>query len=315
MDTSDTKSIVKTLRKLYWDGAAFPEWTDTRFLTDVDILGKEVVVYYDEGDDLDIVKNLVKIREPCNIGGNRCFHEKELEKAFGWKVGYYGTYWLENKKVPPNVSVYCRTPVDYKKNQDTLIHIINSIGYAFDAEGQVDYQYFILGKKQAELQERYYDIFKKVFGCAKEKGLSTIVFSLVGAGNFSTLYENKKGELGNFLEEVWCPAFIQAIKDFGDGKKLLFMGSARSEISRLLKKENLVLPDIGYFPDNLGKFKPEELQSVLFVNAWDPLSFAGNGNEIDNSLDGYIGRKTMIALLCSPLSNYHLNDDGKYRSV
>ena len=62
--------------------------------------------------------------------------------------------------------------------------------------------------------------------------------------------------------------------------------------------------DIGYFPKCLNKCK--NLDNMLFVNAWDPWSFAGNGNEYDNSLDGHIGRHTMVALLCSPLSNHHM---------
>merc|ERR1712039_724173 len=42
------------------------------------------------------------------------------------------------------------------------------------------------------------------------------------------------------------------------------------------------------------------LEDSLLVNAWDPWSMVGNGNAADNSLDGYFGRCTAMALLCWP---------------
>ena len=42
---------------------------------------------------------------------------------------------------------------------------------------------------------------------------------------------------------------------------------------------------------------PADLENTLFVNAWDPWSLIGNGNERDNSLDGWWGRVSNMAIL------------------
>lgn len=42
---------------------------------------------------------------------------------------------------------------------------------------------------------------------------------------------------------------------------------------------------------------------ALFVNAWDPFSFVGNGNFADDSLDGYFGKFGAMALLAWPGTN------------
>ena len=45
---------------------------------------------------------------------------------------------------------------------------------------------------------------------------------------------------------------------------------------------------------------------TLIVNAWDPHSLVGNGNAADNSLDGFVGRHTAVAVLCWPAVNTRL---------
>lgn len=46
---------------------------------------------------------------------------------------------------------------------------------------------------------------------------------------------------------------------------------------------------------------------VVCMNAWDPHSVVGNGNSIDDSLDGFFGRYSAMAYLCSPKVNPHIN--------
>ena len=52
-----------------------------------------------------------------------------------------------------------------------------------------------------------------------------------------------------------------------------------------------------------SKLSEPQIQEILFVNAWDPWSMVGNGNESDGSLDGYYGRSTNMAVLSWPLTN------------
>ena len=63
--------------------------------------------------------------------------------------------------------------------------------------------------------------------------------------------------------------------------------------------------DLGWFPnlfEDPWVYKPK----TLFVNAWDPHSVPGNGNEADESLDGRIGRITNIAVNGTPMTNPHM---------
>jgi len=59
----------------------------------------------------------------------------------------------------------------------------------------------------------------------------------------------------------------------------------------------------GYLKDARDMFNGLKLDEVLFLNAWDPHSIAGNGNGIDNSLDGFFGRASAIGLICCPHTN------------
>lgn len=65
----------------------------------------------------------------------------------------------------------------------------------------------------------------------------------------------------------------------------------------------------GYIPDILDN--DNDMEHTLYVNAWDPWSLIGNGNERDNSLDGYWGRCSNMAILGWSLTNPFI----KYRSV
>lgn len=56
----------------------------------------------------------------------------------------------------------------------------------------------------------------------------------------------------------------------------------------------------GPFPNGILR---ASLAESLVVNAWDPHSICGNGNAVDRSLDGYVGRHTAVAVLTWPVVN------------
>ena len=59
------------------------------------------------------------------------------------------------------------------------------------------------------------------------------------------------------------------------------------------------------------KLDQAKLDDLLFVNSWDPHSMLGNGNRIDDSLDGKFGRCSAIAVLGWPGTNLHV----RYKNV
>ena len=85
----------------------------------------------------------------------------------------------------------------------------------------------------------------------------------------------------------------------------MFMGERGNPT---LKYKNLGLfPTILEHPDI--KYK---LDDTLLINAWDCWSVPGNGNEYDNSLDGYIGRYTQIGINGTSITNKYLTYEHNY---
>lgn len=312
------------LSTTYIPGYRFPDWTIDSFS---DELAQKSKVYYDKETNLSDVKELVLKREPVNIGMSRLYNGDKLEEYFGYSKGVYDK--LYNKGIPPNVAIYNYTPVDTTGkslknpgNPTVNIHVINCIGYAFDNRNQPDYLYFMktLGpqERRFELIKRYESIFQKIWKCAEDHKLTTVVLSLVGGGVFSSLY-NDDLKIG-FQRSVWVPAFFNSLNSYVlKNITIQFMGAKNSDALTLINMNSRVnniigykCLDIGFFPDNISFIDPEK---TLFVNAWDPWSMPGNGNWYDASLDGYIGRRTMIALLSWPLTNEHMNKDEKYIEV
>lgn len=278
-------------------------------------------VYYPASADLDVVKKLTIEREPVNMELVRHYDKDKLKSTFGWEYGYYKAYYDTNQKLAPNIAIYCQTPVDVDPvgtgpDSTTIpdsnlkdIHIINVIGYAFDNQGQPDYFYFKAKNfDRTELLSAYNNIFSKIKKCAKDHKLTTIVMSLFGANNFATLYLDLNDKFEGpkrFRQDIWYPAFF----DFSNSVldiDIKFMGAENEigDINKILKKNYV---DIGPFPQNIRSIDPA---TTLFVNSWDPWSLVGNGNSHDRSLDGTVGRRTPLAMLCWPyVNNYLLNND------
>ena len=310
-DSIKAKSIKKmqTLRGIYNSGYEFPSWVIPTVSKHFDVLMKPATVYYTKGANLSTVKKLALKREPVNITTNQYYNRGKLAKEFGWSDGYYKSYYSQNLKLAPNIAVYTPTFVDMtvngKRSMSTKIHIINSIGYAFDSKRQPDYSYLMQKADiRKELINSYVEIFKKIYACAKDIKADTVVMSLVGANNFAKLYMEKGKKLGptGFQRNVWVPAFQKVYNTTKDQVKTVFMGSYGTTALNLLNETDEFF-DIGYFPDAIAEVNPRK---TLFVNAWDPISVPGNGNKQDNSLDGYIGRLTNIAVNGTSMTNPYL---------
>lgn len=295
------RSRMHALRGVYHAGFEFPEWSIDAVLEDQGTLLKGVVCYYDACDDLAEVKKLVHQREPVNIGMHRHYDTKALKDLFGWSRGYYEHAY--DKGLPPNIAVYTPTIIDDDPGR-RVVHIIHLVGYAFDVAGQPDAEYFRGPQELQLLRERYREVFAKALRCARDHALHTIVFSLVGANNFAAKYRDAEGAgPAHFQRKVWVPAFEESLArdedDHSGTLRVLFMGTAGSTVAALLPD----VEDIGFFP---GCVERVDRSRTLFVNAWDPWSLPGNGNGEDNSLDGYVGRCTAVAVAGSTMTNPYI---------
>lgn len=308
----------------------FPRWTIEAIYNNFDTLMKNVTVYYARREPEWLIRKLITEREPVNIEGRRLFNTNAMNRYFGWNTSFYTRFYRDNGYLAPNIAVYTPALVKIGRDPDLrLVHIINSIGYAFDSHLQPDYKHLLSNSSLPKevtrvLVTRYIKVFKLIYACAADRGMDTVVMSLVGADNFASRYkpispllpargEDKRGNrelpAHAFQREVWVPAFVKAESDArqhtrraGAKIKTVFMGAAGSAAFKLLPHE--LKHDIGMFPDNITRVS--NLRTTLFVNSWDPMSFPGNGNGGDQSLDGFMGRSSTIALTGNGVTNPYI---------
>lgn len=286
-----TLEIAKQIHKIYMPGYGFPEWVlDSELWTTFEF--DKTVVYYHKEDNLEQVKQLITEREPCNISMRRIYFENDLETKFGWRYGAYQHSTVD--KLMPNIAIYCYAtvlrPTGYKK-----VHVINLVGYAFDCKKQPDYQYFKT-KPRKHIIEKYRDIWNKAFIAAldlkKQGKIDKIKIFNVGGGAFAGLIQ------ADFIEKIFEPALLPILPFF-----------EKAGIEVLGYNQAMQRFDGGFIPDTLDT--DVDMEKTLYINAWDPWSMIGNGNDRDGSLDGHWGRCSNMAVLGWSLTNPSI----KYRAV
>jgi hypothetical protein len=306
--TAATATInARALYTLYktdgiWGPYYFPRETITYLYSPTwKTLAGQTRVYYEKDADAGLVNELMDQREPTNIAMDHGYDEDGLNQLFGWRYSKYITHYDEHRELAPNIGVYCLTPLLTTKQ---MIHVYNAIGYAFDSEEQPDYQALINNVDlKGELTLLYTRVLYRVFVCAQDLGLTTTVMSYLGGSAFARLLRKKLGMGDAQLSATYyfADALNNAIELSGYKGAVLFMGSHTSDMQTAITP--MPYKDIGFFPDCVSQV---QVNTTLFVNAWDPHSIAGNGNEGDPSLDGYVGRVTAIALLCWPYTNPYI---------
>lgn len=284
-------SIAKQIYNVYIPSYHFPEWVlDPQIWETFDF--HKTVVYYDKEENIEDVHLMIKEREPCNISMRRIYFEDKLQELFGWKHGAYRKSTPD--KLMPNIAIYCHAlvflPTGYKK-----IHVINLTGYAFDEMHQPDYIYFKT-KSITHIVEKYHKMWLKAFYAAldlkKASKINKIKIFNVGGGAFAGPY------FETFIETIFEPAFLPLMPFFERaGIEVLGYDTQTKEFNG------------GYIPNILNTDK--DVETTLYVNAWDPWSLIGNGNERDRSLDGYWGRCSNMAVLgWSETNPYIRTNDG-----
>jgi len=159
-------------------------------------LSKKVRLYYTDGN-IKVAKMLATRRDLVNIGNNQHYNVKKLKEIMGWSESGYTSYFKNTDDLAPQIGIYCRCPV---LNSEFDIHIMNSIGLAFDSKSQPDFQYF----NEIDFEfvpEHMANSFEILFKCAAELKLKKIVLCYLGGGNFSKYYPF------DFLKNAYIPAF------------------------------------------------------------------------------------------------------------
>ena len=286
---------AKNLHSIYYSGYEFPIWS-LKSMPEFNKTRTRLLYLYDSTDNKKTIeKKAIKLlleREPCNINMNRLYNQSKMKHFFGWHKGAYQRSTI--KKLMPNIAVSCEAIVIYS-NKKKIVSVINLIGLALDNKKQPDYLFINNIEKNKRLQfieEFYYNMWRLAIKDAIDRKLNKIVYWYIGAGAFST-----------YLLEL-----ISELKTLDNFVLLL-----KNQLYKAKKyyKKNITLIDgveKKYFvPDCLFKY---DHKNTLYVNAWDPWSIVGNGNFNDNSLDGYWGRYSDMALRCWSETNKYIQIEG-----
>lgn len=289
-DWEDLGKKAASMRSVYDPGYEFPEWSMLELAAGrLATFARDVTVYHRYSDDFEEVRQVAALREPVNLAMSRCYSVKKLSESFGYTWGAYSL--SSESRLLPNIAVHCVTPLILGDDEDVRnVHVINVTGYTFDSSEQPDYRYFFQQPMQYgdakwnELVERFKHMWRYVFECAKRKGLRRILLSDVGGGPQSAFLHGPGVSYARLKDETLGQVQDEYTKD-------------KFAISQLPEPSAAVKYIFDKFPEAVL------VRECLLVNAWNPWSLVGNGNCSDNSLDGYLGRSTAMAVLCWPTTN------------
>jgi hypothetical protein len=155
----------------------------------------------------------------------------------------------------------------------------------------------------SEIKRVVREAYQCLLACARDLNLQRIGICHLGGKSFAELYPGKSKA---YIRDVWLPVVSALLNEEGQFLKEVMLLGAESKDS----------PDVTSLRDALtirckvspghqipGSALEPGSENVLFQNAWDPHSIAGNGNTADHSLDGYFGRSSAISVLSFPATN------------
>lgn len=192
------------------------------------------------------------------------------------------------------------------------VAVISVPAPALDSRAQPNYSYYvqneILNQSRYEAEMRF--LAKTIVKAAKDnatkafggKGIKRLVLGRFGQVNFiAALAENQK--------DIAHRIFSKTLSDE--------ISKAKLGIDVLLNVFSPEIPSVErkfYKDANIevvtGDILVNARDQDFIVNAWDPHSLPGNGNDSDNSLDGILGRASAILLTQSPYFNERIRYIG-----
>ena len=166
-----------------------------------------------------------------------------------------------------------------------------------------------------DLIEKYRKIWMKACTICTKLNLKNLYYFGVGNANFATLLpasiigndKDIKAIETSFNKTIFEPAF--GIKIVGDQQTEYDTNDTNTPYKyckdKEIKIQNYPAANIYENAHAMGipkllfgpTFTEELLKYTLFINAWDPWSIIGNGNDADNSLDGFWGRNSNLSVL------------------
>jgi len=124
-----------------------------------------------------------------------------------------------------------------------------------------------------------------------------------------------------FINQIFKPSFYSQQNDKTiSPQKFCQDNNIRILHENLEDEENWKIPDLLFngtleSKPNSIEDDPATLENTLFVNSLNPWSLIGNGNFLDNSLNGFWGRSSNMSVLGWTFTNETLEKDHSYYRV
>lgn len=310
--TIELQTKIKQLRKIYYKGGEFPQWLSNLQFDNFVGCAIKTTVYYNSSDNKSsTLTNIIKLlreREPVNMTHQRYYNQQALKVLYGYSNGCYSKF---NDSI--NMSCFTQTPFKPTNRENNnansitlLINVLNVIAPAFDSIDQPDYYKFFSTSDPyhtQKIQSRFELIFDMIFYCALQKGLTSIYFTGFGLGAF------------NNDPNDYIIGLYNSYKKFSDNIqhiKLYYWNHSNDMFNNIIKvipNINMKYSYVNY--DSLWKYVVDislcsDINKILFINAWDPYSIIGNGNDSDRSWDGHFGRRSCMSILALPQFNKYI---------
>lgn len=263
---------------------------------------QDVIVYYD-GTECSVEEAVcaATYRDPVNIKYSQNYSKDNLKMLCGYTQGFYHYF-------PCQISIFCKTPVWFK-NEQKIAHVINVYGPAGDSPNQIE----SLMSKQLHQNKPKLENFLIQFHTrwmdhvavhAQLYGYETVILTAVGLYAFARHFCLQLGTRG------YAKCVLEALKVVFSNPRTYRIIFSNPSIALLdenddeIEKIELDRNVLESLHIKVGDFRiPDaifvvQMEKILWVNAWDPYSLVGNGHSADNSLDGYWGRSTSMAMIC-----------------
>lgn len=250
--------------------------------------------------ELDALR-IVFQREPTNIFmGRSQYDETKLKELFGYKKGIYND--LNAKKsdgssfrdLPNSATVYSETylwsPPGGKDKKE--IACLSLPAPALDTYLQPHYAYYM---EKGSLETEKYEneigfLFKTIEKVVRDnkdsafngQGIKRVVLSKFGQSAFLEALSNNDQKIAHQSYKRQMSIFLENIQDTG--------------LKIVMSEYKDPLSDVWHDQMIIGDIINTAEERDLIINAWDPHSAPGNGNDADPSFDGAMGKASGILL-------------------
>lgn len=300
---------------------------------------ERALVFYDpEHMNLDDAMTIARQREPANITMIRLYDEEKLNDLLGFtrgafceagkKTSFDGALFKDH---PNSVSVYSETylwPSPGRSEGRKELAVLSLPAPALDDHKQPHWSYYMesgsfnIDRYQREMQRLALMVVKAAMhaktNAFNRDGIKRVVISRYGQGNFlGALPLSSRGQAYRAFYQSLVEEIQKHPQELRELKIVLSEFQEDSSVDSEMEREFVnPLKESGFDVGLLhGDIKRTAKDGDLIINAWDPHSAPGNGNDADNSFDGQMGRSTGIGLTQNPAINSWLAERGRYIKI